>query len=74
MFNGCSSLKKLNLNSFNTEKVINMRYMFNGCSSLNELNLDNFNTINVTDMSCVFLWCSEELNQKIRNKYKNIKI
>ena len=46
MFCGCSSLKELNLNNFNTNNVINMRRMFGGCSSLKELNLNNFNTNN----------------------------
>ncbi len=50
MFNGCSSLKELNLSNFNTNNVTNMASMFDGCSSLEELNLSNFNTNNVTDM------------------------
>ena len=37
MFLGCSSLKELNLNNFNTNNVTNMSYMFYGC--LDELNL-----------------------------------
>ena len=45
MFDGCSSLKELNLNNFNTNNVTNMSYMFYGCSSLKELNLNNFNTV-----------------------------
>ena len=32
MFNGCSSLKELNLSNFNTNNVTNMEYMFSGCS------------------------------------------
>ena len=32
MFNGCSSLKELNLSNFNTNNVTNMRGMFFGCS------------------------------------------
>ena len=32
MFYGCSSLKELNLNNFNTNNVTNMRFMFEGCS------------------------------------------
>ena len=32
MFNGCSLLKELNLNKFNTNNVIKMSYMFSGCS------------------------------------------
>ena len=33
MFNGCSSLKELNLNNFNTNNVEDMEFMFNGCSN-----------------------------------------
>ena len=32
MFYGCSSLKELILNNFNTNNVTNMSYMFDGCS------------------------------------------
>ena len=51
MFYNCLNLKKLNISSFNTSKVIDMCNMFNGCSSLKKLNLYNFNTINLIDMS-----------------------
>ena len=44
MFSRCSSLKKLNLNNFNINKVTNKSKMFLGCSLLKELNLNNFNT------------------------------
>ena len=37
MFRGCSSLKELNLNNFNTNNVTNMYGMF--CECLNELKL-----------------------------------
>ena len=53
MFYGCSSLKELNLNNFNTNNVTDMRDMFSGCRSLKELNLNNFNTNNVTYISYV---------------------
>ena len=39
MFYGCSSLKILNINNFNTNRVKYMIYMFYGCSSLKELNI-----------------------------------
>ena len=42
MFDGCSSLKELNLSNFNTNNVTNMAFMFCRCSSLKELNLSNF--------------------------------
>ena len=37
MFFGCSSLKELYLNNFNTNNVTNMEAMFDGCS--NELKM-----------------------------------
>ena len=73
MFYGCSSLKELNINNFNTNNVNDMSCMFCECSSLKELNFNNFNTNNVTDMSYMFYECSEELVKKIRNQYNNIK-
>ena len=54
MFNKCSSLTSLNLSNFNTNNVIDMRYMFYECSSLTSLNLSNFNTNNVIDMREMF--------------------
>ena len=44
MFCDCSSLKELNLSSFNTNQVTDMSSMFWGCFSLEELNLSSFNT------------------------------
>ena len=53
MFYGCSSLKELDLNNFNTINVKDMCRMFSQCSSLKELNLNNFNTNNVTHISYI---------------------
>ena len=47
--------------------------MFENCSSLEELNLSNFNTNNVTHIKCMFYGCSEQLKNKIKSEYKNIK-
>ena len=47
--------------------------MFSGCSSLKELYLNNFNTYNVTNISHMFIWCPEELINKIKSQYNNIK-
>ena len=73
MFNGCSSLKELNLSNFNTNNVTDMEYMFYVCSSLKELNLSNFNTNNVINMSWMFGGCSAQFQNKIKAQYKNIK-
>ena len=73
MFCGCSSLKKINLISFNTNNVYNMSNMFCECSSLKELNLNNFNTNNVTDMSYMFSKCTDELKLKLKCKFNEFK-
>ena len=58
MFDNCSNLESLDLSTFNTAKVTDMRYMFYGCSSLQYINLSNFNTEKVTNMSHMFYDCS----------------
>jgi len=72
MFIGCSSLKELNLPNFNTNKVTNMSGIFKGCYSLKELNLPNFNTNNVINIDGMFYGCSNQFQNKIRARYKNI--
>ena len=70
MFYGCSSLKELNLNNFNTNNVTNMICMFYACSSLKELNLNSFNTNNnLTDMRYMFSGCLDELKLKIKSQF-----
>ena len=73
MFSGCSSLLELNLSNFHTSNAKNMMGMFYGCTSLKELNLSNFNTDKVIHLGCMFIGCSNELKEKIKAKYKNIK-
>ena len=46
---------------------------FQQCSSLIELNLPNFNFNNVTYIRDMFFGCSEQFQNKIKAKYKNIK-
>ena len=58
MFCDCSSLRALNISTFDTTKVTSMASMFNKCSSLNELKLLSFDTSSVWDMSCMFSHCS----------------
>ena len=59
-----SSIKKINLSSFNTIKVTDIVCMFYNCAYLKELNLSNFNTKNVTNMESMFSYCYllKELN------------
>ena len=72
MFYGCKSLKKLNIDNFNTNNITDIG-MFYECSSLKELNLDNFNTNNVNNIYRLFYGSSDELENKIRNLYLNKK-
>ena len=58
MFNDCSSLVSLDLNSFNTAKVTNMSHMFSGCSALKSLDLSMFITAKVKGMNYMFENCS----------------
>ena len=39
MFCDCSSLKSIDLSSFNTNNVTDMSHMFDGCSNLKSINL-----------------------------------
>ena len=58
MLGCCSSLISLNLSSFDTSKVTDMRNMFYSCLSLIFLNLSSFNTSKVSEMSHMFYKCS----------------
>ena len=58
MFSGCSEIKELNLDNFDTSKVTNMSCLFYGCESLTSIpDISEWNTSNVTDMSCMFSDC-----------------
>ena len=58
LFNGCSSLKSLDLSVFDTSSVSDMCSMFYGCSSLELLDLSFFDTSSVSDMDSMFYGCS----------------
>jgi len=58
MFWRCSSLESIDLSSFNTSNVNDMKLMFFGCSSLTSIDFSSFNTSNVRNMSYMFSECS----------------
>ena len=73
MFFNCSSLKSIDLSSFNTNNVTNMNSMFNNCYSLNSIDLSSFNTNKVTNMKYMFSYCSLNKNNiKANNKETKI--
>lgn len=59
MFDGCSSLKNLDVSSFITTSVTDMSYMFANCTQLqSEFSLENFNLKSVTTMAHMFENCT----------------
>ena len=58
MFDGCSSLKSIDLSNFDTSNVNNIGCIFYGCSSLTSVDLSNFNTSKATNMDSMFSGCS----------------
>ena len=67
MFAGCSSLTSLDLSSFNTSQVTDMRGLFDGCKNLTSLNVSNFNTSNVKHMDAMFRGCSRLTSLDLSN-------
>ena len=59
MFKNCSSLRSLDLSSFNTRKVTQMKNMFEGCTNLESINLSSFDTENMTHMTAMFSSCTK---------------
>ena len=58
MFNGCASLKSIDLDWFSPANLTIMEGMFAGCSSLETLDLIHFNTSGVTSMYRLFEGCT----------------
>lgn len=62
MFEGCASLKSIDISGFDTSNVTDMYGLFGGCSSLESLDLSHFDTSNVTNMYGMFGGCSSLKN------------
>ena len=58
MFMDCSSLKSIDLSSFNASNVTNMNGMFSNCSSLEEINFSSFDTSKAVHMGYMFWNCT----------------
>ena len=72
MFNECYSLKSIDLSSFNTSTVVNMKKMFMGCSSLNSIKLSSFDTSE--DMEKILDSRLDLTNENIIINKKDIKL
>ena len=56
MFNGCTSLTKINLSNFNIQKLNDMSFMFYGFKSLINFNLSDLNTQNAINIKIYIHW------------------
>ena len=54
MFAGCENIINIDFKNFNSENIINMRYMFSGSINIKKLDLSSFNTENVINMEGMF--------------------
>ena len=54
MFYQCEQLTSINLSSFNTDKVKNMRFIFGSCHKIDSLDLSNINISSVRIMDGMF--------------------
>lgn len=67
MFYKCSSLKSIDLSSFNTSNVNTMSGMFQECTGLTSVNLSSFDTSRVNRMFQMFYGCSSLTNLNLRS-------
>ena len=77
MFYKCTSLKNIDLRSFDTSNVRDMSYMFYECKNLTNLNLIGWNTEKVTSMKQMFESCNNlksiTATQTVQDKILNPK-
>ena len=74
MFSQCTSLKKIEFISFETDKVTKMVGVFNNCKNLEYLDLSTFNTSNVTSMEAMFNMCEKLKEIKGIEKFNTSKV
>lgn len=65
VFNGCSSLKRLDLSGITATNHTWIQGIFSGCSSLEYLNIENFDTSAVTRINYTFQGCTNLKELKI---------
>ena len=73
MFDGCSSLKQLDLSNFKTSKVIDMSGMFCLCCKITTLDLSHFDTSSVQNMWSMFEECTSLKTLNINFNTMNVK-
>lgn len=60
-----TSLKKINISSFDTSNITSIAGMFGSCRSITEIIANNLDTSNVTDMSGMFNGCTALVNLSV---------
>ena len=75
MFAYCKSLISLDLSSFDTRNVTNMKYMFENCSALESIVFgNNFDTSKVTTMYWMFRRCTKITSIAFGNNFNTAKV
>ena len=74
MFFNSNKMVNIDLSSFNTEDVTDMRSMLGYCSQLENIDLSSFNTENVTNMSCMFSHCNILINLELSSFNKKMSV
>lgn len=60
LFLGCTSLKTVNIDNFDVNRVVSINSLFNGCEALETVNMSNWkNTNSITNATNVFKNCIE---------------
>ena len=70
MFYSCGKLTYLDLSSFSTKNVINMRNMFSFCKNLTKLNISSFDTENLNNIRGLFYKCQKKIIIPYKSKFK----
>ena len=74
MFYGCDNIIGIDLSSFDTKNIINMKNMFMFCINLKSIDLSNFNTTNVENMENMFYRCKNLIKLNLTSfDIKNVK-
>ena len=74
MFYGCDNIISIDLSSFDTKNIINMKNMFMFCINLKSIDLSNFNTTNVENMENMFYRCKNLIKLNLTSfDIKNVK-
>ena len=72
MFSNTKLLKELDFSNFNTSNLKNVSFMFSDCTSLKKINFNNNFNINDYIANNTFRRGSAELQNEIKDQFKNI--